>query len=161
MLTPWLATAFAAISLRSENGGGILGHDTGERKRSAILLQRGARALRLMPYPRTGSSDAPVKAKGLPARPKIGAEPHSAEEKVASEAYIHMHQVLARIEECEAALEDPENLWDRLRDAWLSMVRLRWISPFRRYTVPLSPTSLIRRPIFRRDSDLDHEGRPS
>jgi len=88
-------------------------------KRFAPLLHREGRTLKLLPYPVTGGSDAPLQTAGLPMRPKIGAIPRTREEEDARDAYTRMHRVLARIQECEAALDDPENLWDRLRDAWL------------------------------------------
>ena len=71
-----------------------------------------------MPYPKNGSSEHPLKISGLPARPKIGLEPNTDEERIATDASHRMHRVLARIEELEAALDDPENLWARLQKAW-------------------------------------------
>lgn len=88
------------------------------RSRHATLLAREKKELRLFPYPKTGSSDYPVRVAGLPARPKIGLDPKTPEEEIAVEASGRMHRVLARIEELEGALDDPENLWSRLQVAW-------------------------------------------
>ena len=86
--------------------------------RHTKLLSREKRELRLFPYPKTGSADAPVRVSGLPSRPKIGLDPKTPEEAIAVEASGRMHRVLARIAELEGALDDPENLWQRLQEAW-------------------------------------------
>ncbi len=82
------------------------------------LLSWDDRELRLFPYPKSGTADNPVKVAGLPVRPKIGLEPKTPAEEIAVAASERMHRVLARIEELEAALDDPENLWLRLQEAW-------------------------------------------
>ena len=82
------------------------------------LVRWNERELRLFPYPKTGDFDDLIKISGLPARPKIGLEPKTDEERIATNASQRMHRVLARIEESEAALDDPENLWARLQKAW-------------------------------------------
>ena len=86
--------------------------------RHAVLLSHDNQELRLFPYPRTGSADAPVRVAGLPARPGTGLEPRTDEERKALEAAARMHRVLARTEELEGALDDPENLWEGLQKAW-------------------------------------------
>ncbi|PSL16039.1 hypothetical protein [Shimia abyssi] len=91
---------------------------TDRKSRHTRLLSLGNRELRLFPYPKKGSADFPVQISGLPARPKIGLEPKTPEETIAVEVSGRMHRVLARIEELEGALDDPENLWERLQTAW-------------------------------------------
>lgn len=90
----------------------------GARSRHAVLLAREGRELRLYPYPKTGQSNSPCQVAGLPARPKIGMEPRTEEERSAVAASARMHRVLARIHEVEGALDDPANLWPRLQVAW-------------------------------------------
>ena len=74
-------------------------------------------SLNLLPYPRSGHSDVPPVA-GLPLKPRPGSEIRTDEEKFAHETLARMNQVVARIQELEEALDDPENLWDRLNEAW-------------------------------------------
>jgi len=93
-------------------------NDVDRKSRHAKLLSREKRELRLFPYPKTGSADHPVRVSGLPARPKIGLEPKTADEILSADASGRMHCVLARIEELEGALDDPANLWERLQEAW-------------------------------------------
>ena len=90
----------------------------GGGSRHAPLLNWKDRELRLFPYPKFGASQYPVKVVGLPARPKIGLKPKTLAEEFSVAASDRMHRVLARIEELEAALDDPENLWPRLQKAW-------------------------------------------
>lgn len=97
---------------------GISDKGQGGRASYSTLLSQSNRELRLFPYPKKGHAELPFRIAGLPARPKIGLEPKTPEEQLAVEASARMHRVLARIEELEAALDDPENLWQRLADAW-------------------------------------------
>ena len=91
----------------------------GGSSRHAILLKLNKdRELRLFPYPKSGTADNPVKVAGLPTKPKIGLEPKTPAEEISVAALERMHRVLARIEELESALDDPENLWFRLQEAW-------------------------------------------
>jgi hypothetical protein len=83
-----------------------------------VLLSGAGRELRLYPYPRSGSAKGPPSVEGLPARPRTGHEPQDAAEEEAAAAFARMHEVLARIEDLETALDDPERLWERLADAW-------------------------------------------
>ena len=83
-----------------------------------VLLVRQNRELRLFPYPPSGNRAEPALICGLPARPKTEREPGTEEEKIAAEALARMHNVLARIDELRTALDDPENLWQRLQEAW-------------------------------------------
>lgn len=76
------------------------------------------RELVLLPYPKSGHQDKPFKANGLPKRPPEKIDPTSDDEKLAAAAFARMNRVVARVEELEAALDDPENLWDRLAAAW-------------------------------------------
>lgn len=97
-----------------------LAEETGgtENDAGAVLLARGERSLRLYPYPRSGSDALPPSISSLPARPRTGVEPRTDSELEAARALGRMHEVLARIEELEAALDDPEHVWDRLGEAW-------------------------------------------
>lgn len=88
------------------------------RTSSVVLLSGAGRELRLYPYPKSGSAAGPPAAKGLPARPRTGHEPQGAVEEEAAAAFARMHEVLARIEDVETALDDPEHLWERLAEAW-------------------------------------------
>lgn len=97
---------------------GEAGADDRARSRHAVLLARDGRELRLFPYPRSGQSNTPFRVTGLPARPKIGLEPRTDDERIAVAASARMHRVLARIQEVEGALDDPGNLWPRLQAAW-------------------------------------------
>lgn len=72
----------------------------------------------LLPYPKTGAADRPVQISGLPVRLRTGVEAKTKTEQIAQDAAARMHRVIARIEELEAALDDPENTWDRLQKAW-------------------------------------------
>lgn len=72
----------------------------------------------LLPYPKAGSADRQLKVAGLPVRLKTGVEARTEQEKFAQAAAGRMHRVIARIEEFEAALDDPENTWGRLQTAW-------------------------------------------
>ncbi|MDV7142017.1 DUF2357 domain-containing protein [Tropicimonas sp. TH_r6] len=92
----------------------------GGQSRYTCLLSRADQELRLFPYPKSGASSSPVQIEGLPARPRIGLDPKDddEEERRAVDASGRMHRVLARIEEMEGALDDPENLWPRLQEAW-------------------------------------------
>ena len=56
--------------------------------------------------------------RGLPARPKISLDPKTLEEITAADALARMNHVIARIQELEAALDDPERVWDLLAVAW-------------------------------------------
>ena len=85
----------------------------------ARLLSHGGRELRLFPYPKSGRSTGTPRVDGLPARPATGQEPQNDQESIAEIAFSRMHEVLARIGELEAALDDPEHLWNRLAEAWI------------------------------------------
>lgn len=72
----------------------------------------------LLPYPKAGAAVLPFRIAALPVRLKTGIEAKTDDEQFAQEAAGRMHRVIARIEEFEAALDDPENTWDRLQKAW-------------------------------------------
>ena len=76
------------------------------------------RVLTLLPYPKSGRSEAPAKVRGLPRRPPVKLDPKTPEEQRAAEAMRRMNRTIARLHELEEALGDPENLWDRLAAAW-------------------------------------------
>lgn len=76
------------------------------------------RLLALLPYPKFGHAAPPAKVEGLPRRPPEKLVPNSEQDDCAVAAMGRMNRVIARLQELEAALDDPENLWDRLAEAW-------------------------------------------
>lgn len=87
-----------------------------------VVLMRGAvrgepRSLALVPYPVRGADVAPERA-GFPARPRQGQEPRDEAERRGADALARMNEVLARIHELEEALDEPSDVWPRLRAAW-------------------------------------------
>lgn len=76
-----------------------------------------ARKLLLHPYPKRGTGQNPLRD-GFPIRPPLNREPKTPDEEFAAETLRRMNEVLARIQELEDALDDPVNLWPRLRAAW-------------------------------------------
>ncbi|MGP9805935.1 hypothetical protein [Paracoccus sp. NSM] len=75
------------------------------------------RRLLLHPYPKRSRDQNPLR-EGFPTRPPVNSEPRTADEKFASDTLRRMNEVLARIQELEDALDDPSQIWPRLRDAW-------------------------------------------
>ncbi|WGV16015.1 hypothetical protein [Fuscovulum ytuae] len=75
------------------------------------------RKLLLHPYPKRGHALNPPR-EDFPIRPPLNREPTTPEEVFASDTLRRMNEVLARIQELEDALDDPVNLWPRLRHAW-------------------------------------------
>jgi hypothetical protein len=75
------------------------------------------RKLLLHPYPKRGRALNPPR-EDFPVRPPLNREPKTPDEEFASETLRRMNEVLARIQELEDALDDPVNLWSRLRSAW-------------------------------------------
>lgn len=75
------------------------------------------RRLLLHPYPKRGHGLNPPRD-DFPIRPPLNREPKTLDEEFASETLRRMNEVLARIQELEEALDDPINLWPRLRAAW-------------------------------------------
>jgi len=75
------------------------------------------RKLLLHPYPKRGHAVNPLR-EDFPIRPPLNREPKTTEEQFAAETLRRMNEVLARIQEMEDALDDPVNLWPRLRAAW-------------------------------------------
>ncbi|WP_255552441.1 hypothetical protein [Maritimibacter dapengensis] len=71
----------------------------------------------LFPYPKRDHAENPPR-EGFPVRPRRGQEPTNAAEEAGAIALRHMNEVIARIQELEEALEDPANVWSRLREAW-------------------------------------------
>ena len=76
-------------------------------------------SLFLLPYPRSGHSRTPP-VQGLPPKPRPGSEIKTEEEQFAHETLARMHQLVARVQELGEALDDPENVWDRLRESWVA-----------------------------------------
>lgn len=92
----------------------------GGLERAPLLSWRSTHSeeqLCLLPYPRSGHSDVPP-VQGLPINPRPGSEIRSDDEKFAHETLARMNQVVSRVQELEEALDDPANVWDRLREAW-------------------------------------------
>ncbi len=86
------------------------------------VLMRGAirdhaRELVLFPYPKRDSEFNPPR-EGFPVRPRKGHNPISDAETAGAAALQRMNEVLARIQELEEALEDPSDVWSKLREAW-------------------------------------------
>lgn len=73
--------------------------------------------LALCPYPKRGSGTCPDR-EGFPVRPRRGQDPKDESEHFAADALRRMNEVLARIQELEEALDDPSDVWARLRAAW-------------------------------------------
>lgn len=76
------------------------------------------REIILLPYPKSGASEGSPMVRGLPPRPKISLVPQSPDEIFAADALARMNHVIARIQELHAALDDPENVWVLLAEAW-------------------------------------------
>lgn len=87
-----------------------------------VPLMRGnirgqAACLSLCPYPMRAEARQPDRA-GFPVRPRRGQEPRDAAEQRGADALRRMNEVLARVQELEEALDDPSDVWGRLRTAW-------------------------------------------
>ncbi|WP_299819085.1 hypothetical protein [uncultured Jannaschia sp.] len=87
-----------------------------------VLLMEGSvrgekRSLALFPYPKRESDVQPDRV-GFPVRPRKGQEPKDDAEIRGADALRRMNEVLARIQELEGALDDPADVWPRLRAAW-------------------------------------------
>ncbi len=79
-------------------------------------------SLSLLPYPQSGHSQTPP-VKELPLKPRPGSKIKTEEDQFAHETLVRMHQLVARIQELKEALDDPENVWDRLRKSWNDATR--------------------------------------
>ncbi len=73
--------------------------------------------LLLHPYPRTGHAVLPQR-NGFPIRPRAVKEQETPEEAEARACLRRMNEVMARVQELGEALDDPLNVWPRLREAW-------------------------------------------
>ena len=73
--------------------------------------------LALFPYPKRSHASNPDRT-GFPLRPRKGNDPATPEEETGAAALQRMNEVLARIQELEEALDDPDDIWNRLRAAW-------------------------------------------
>lgn len=80
---------------------------------------RDRRALYLLPYPKKSRATNPLR-EGFPVRlaPGQSAREGSEEDLEAIEALRRMNEVLARVQELEDALDDPAQIWPRLRQSW-------------------------------------------
>lgn len=120
---PWSSTSLGADTpfgpsdvLMSEVTG------AGTEVPEAVLLMAGealgnARHLYLHPYPKKATSERPAR-RDFPVRPKIGVEPQLGEDMLPFDTLRRMNEVAARIQELEEALDDPANVWPRLRASW-------------------------------------------
>jgi len=77
------------------------------------------RSLLLHPYPKRSQAAHPPRA-GFPVRLAPGQSPRDdhPEDVAATAALRRMNEVLARVQELEEALDDPAQVWPRLRTAW-------------------------------------------
>lgn len=87
-----------------------------------VVLMKGSvrgeeRSLALFPYPVRGTGFGPDRS-GFPVRPRKGEEPKDESETRGADALRRMNEVLARIQELEEALDEPADVWPRLRAAW-------------------------------------------
>ena len=73
--------------------------------------------LALFPYPKRDHASNPDRV-DFPLRPRKGNDPATPEEEAGAAALQRMNEVLARIQELEEALDDPDDTWNRLRTAW-------------------------------------------
>lgn len=74
-------------------------------------------SLALFPYPRRDHATRPGRV-GFPLRPRRGNDPTNPSEETGAAVLQRMNEVLARVQELEEALDDPEDTWGRLRAAW-------------------------------------------
>lgn len=86
------------------------------------LLMKGsvngkARSLILHPYPRNHFAKGPLR-EHFPKRPTEGQIPKTDLEIKSQKTLTRMKQVVARVQELKEALDDPVNVWSRLRLAW-------------------------------------------
>lgn len=81
------------------------------------VLRNTPTELLLHPYPRRGHGVLPQRT-GFPVRPRTAKEQETPEEREARACLRRMNEVLARVQELGEALDDPLNVWPRLRDAW-------------------------------------------
>lgn len=89
---------------------------------AGVALMTGAvrgetRTLLLHPYPVRADEDAPPRRGFLP-RLRTGYQPKTEKEEQSLAQQRRMNEVLARVQELEEALDDPMNVWARLRAAW-------------------------------------------
>lgn len=92
----------------------------GRSERAILMAWKSSKLeerLCLLPYPQTGHTVTPA-VEGLPAKPRPGANVRTDDEVFAHNTLARMNQVVSRVTELEEALDDPANVWDRLRNAW-------------------------------------------
>ena len=81
-------------------------------------VQGAERVLLQYPYPGKSSDEKPERH-GFPLRPRFVREARTEEEVFAQDTLRRMNEVISRIHELEQALDDPLNVWPRLRKAWI------------------------------------------
>ena len=70
------------------------------------------------PYPSRRSDESRPDRCGFPVRPRSGQPIRTSEEEAAHLALHRMNEVLARVQELGEALDNPAQVWPRLRNAW-------------------------------------------
>ena len=122
---PWSARTSDADAVFGPADCLLSGGGAGLREERVLLMPgtiRGEdRSLWLHPYPRKAQDTAPERH-GFPVRPKIGTEPLPGEDTLPFDTLRRMNEVMARLQELEEALDDPANVWPRLRAAWARAV---------------------------------------
>jgi len=89
-----------------------------ERKRDSLgAMREHDIKLALFPYPKRDHALHPDRA-DFPLRPRKGNDPTNPAEEAGAAALQRMNEVLARIQELEEALDDPDDTWGRLRSSW-------------------------------------------
>jgi hypothetical protein len=89
------------------------------------ILAHNTDRFNLYPYPKRGAHtalgivDFPVRYRGKPNLPEDGEVIFESDEEAYSfQLTKEMNNLIARVQELEEALDDPADVWDRLREAW-------------------------------------------
>ena len=93
---------------------GIAGRDFAE---NIHVLTSAKKNFVVFPYPKKGYSDQ-LGIRNFPVRHR-GQKVESNLDQVSFQLTAEMHNMIARVQELEQALDDPSNVWKRLREAWL------------------------------------------
>ena len=93
---------------------GIAGRDFAE---NIHVLTSAKKSFVVFPYPKKGYSDQ-LGIRNFPVRHR-GQKVESDLDQVSFQLTAEMHNMIARVQELEQALDDPSNVWKRLREAWL------------------------------------------
>ena len=93
------------------------GTHSGEEFSTLMVENQSQSKLVLHPYPRTPRAIKPDRV-GFLEIPHLGKEPSSESEKYAKDAFLRMNEIQSRIEDLKLALENPSEVWSRLRRFW-------------------------------------------